>query len=39
MDIGQAVKLIFNTLPYCVCIDSNGDYVSTDEVYDDPYGR
>ena len=36
MDIGQAVKLIFNTLPYCVCIDSNGDYVSTDEVYDIP---
>ena len=34
MDIGQAVKLIFNTLPYCVCIDSNGDYVEIDEEYE-----
>ena len=36
MDIGKTIKLIFDTLPYCICIDSNGDYVETEEVYEIP---
>jgi hypothetical protein len=34
MDIGSTIKLIFNTLPECVCIDSNGDYVEINRVYE-----
>ena len=34
MDIGSTIKLIFNTLPYCVCIDSNGDYLEIDDEYE-----
>ena len=34
MNIGSTIKLIFNTLPYSVCIDSNGDYVEINEEYE-----
>ena len=34
MDIGKTIKLIFDTLPYSICVDSNGNYVEINRVYE-----